>query len=514
MNKKKFLEIGLAALIIIFGFWQLFFSKGKNKISSILVSRGDIFEEITETGKIIRGEKINLTFKNTGQISKIYVKVGDQVKMGQSLVKLDTTQIEIQLKQAQADLKAAQAKLDKLLAGATPEEIEIAQTKVQNAQIALEIAQENLTQAYEDALLTLESAYLDLDNTLNTVSDIQRTYFNINDQEGIKVKNSKNKIEDALAEAKSYLDLAKEDSQNEKIDTALSEMKKNLEITSEALETIRQMCETPLYRNQVSSTDKTSLDTQRSNINTALSDISNTQQTISSLKLDVESAKSELKLAKNNLAELTAKPRKEDVELYKAQVEQVKAQIALLENKIEESILKSPTEAKVVKINKEIGELVQPVLAGSVIELLPTNPFQVEVDIYEEDIVKVDIGDKVEITLPAFPDQKFTGKVVSIEPAEELIEGVVYYKTKIDFEGVPKNLKPGMTADISITKILKENVIVIPEEALKTQDDKILVEVLKGKKTEEREIKIGTRGSEGKVEVISGLKEGEQVIIK
>ncbi|MBZ9578522.1 efflux transporter periplasmic adaptor subunit, partial [Patescibacteria group bacterium] len=68
--------------------------------------------------------------------------------------------------------------------------------------------------------------------------------------------------------------------------------------------------------------------------------------------------------------------------------------------------------------------------------------------------------------------------------------------------------------DIIIKTASRENVLVIPEEAVEKKDGKAIVQVLIGKTLQEREIEIGLIGSDDMVEVISGLKEGEEVVIK
>jgi len=514
MKKIKILIFIVLVTILIFGIYQGLFKKRKAPFIIEKVISGNILQWVSATGTVKIGEEINLSFKNTGRIEKIYVKVGNEVDSTTALAKLDTNQLSIQFQEAKASLEVAQANLDKLLAGPSLEEIKVSETEVKNAQISLTIAQENLKNSYEDALITLDDSYLKLYNSLNTVDLIQRTYFNTTDQESIKVKETKGNIESTMSRAKSYLDIAKNDSKNENIDIALSEMKKSLDTTSKALTTVRESCETPVYQNKVSSTDKTSLDTQRTNINTALTNITNSQQTISSMKLSVEATEGQLQKAKDNLALVVAKPRQEDIDLYQAQIKQAQAQIQLLENQIEDTILKSPIEGKITKINKRIGEIVQPVLAESVISILPVSPFQIKVDIYEEDIVKINVGNPADITLTAFPNEILKGKVISIDPAEKLIEGIVYYEVTIDFEEAREGIKPGMTADLVIKTFTKENVLIIPERAIQKKDGKNIVSILRGKKIEQREIEIGLKGSNDMVEIISGLKEEEVVVIK
>ncbi|KPJ71580.1 hypothetical protein AMJ50_01695 [Parcubacteria bacterium DG_74_3] len=74
-----------------------------------------------------------------------------------------------------------------------------------------------------------------------------------------------------------------------------------------------------------------------------------------------------------------------------------------MENSLKEAILISPVEGQITKINKEIGEQVQPMLQDVVITILPVSPFEIEANIYEEDVVKIDIGNPVDISLVAFP---------------------------------------------------------------------------------------------------------------
>ncbi|GAI56771.1 unnamed protein product, partial [marine sediment metagenome] len=130
----------------------------------------------------------------------------------------------------------------------------------------------------------------------------------------------------------------------------------------------------------------------------------------------------------------------------------------------------------------------------------------------EEDIVDVKVGNPVEITLAAFSDEILKGRVISIDPAEKLIDGVVYYGVTIDLEETKEGIKPGMTADIIIESDKKENVLVIPKGTVKKMDGKKIVQVFKDGEVKEREIEIGLEGNEY-IEVISGLQEGEEVVI-
>lgn len=505
MKPKTIIIAFILVLVIAVGSYKYLSRKEELPYDFALVKRGDIIQEVSATGTIKKGEEINLAFKNTGRIEKIYVKVGDEVESDTALAKLNTSQLSIQLQEARAAIKVAQAKLDKLLTGSTLEEIKIAETEVKSSQTSLATAKENLDQAYEDALNTLDDSYLKLYNAYNTVDLIQRTY------SSTKVRHNKEyKIKTPMDSAKSYLDIAQAEPTNENIDTALSEMKGALDKTSEALAVIRELCEHPLYRNRVSATDKTSLDNQRSYINTALTNVTSARQTISSKKLSVDSVEDELQKAEDQLTLVKVEPRREDVDLYKAQIEQAQAQINLIENQIQESTIISPTGGQITKINKKLGEMVQP--SESIVSLISQDPFQVEVDIPEADIGKINLADSVKITLDAFPETEFSGKVIEIEPAETIIQGVVYYRVKTSLEVKDTKIKPGMTANIIITTDVRENVLIIPQRAIIEKNDKKMVRIPVDKNYQEVEVQTGLRGSEGEIEIISGLKKGDKVV--
>ena len=533
---KKFIIITVIVIIVLvlIGYWG-FIKKEAPVFTLEKVLRGTISQEISETGIVKASDEINLGFKSTGIVEEIYVKVGDSVEIGQSLVKLNVSQLIIQLNEAQAALGVAQAQLNKLLAGSSPEEIKISETSVSNAEIAYNNAeqnledvridaQEDLNSAYEDALNVLNDSELEIYNAFNTVDSIQRTYFFGNDQGSIKVKESKNEINTNISQVEPYLDAVEADPENENIDTALSEIKTALENTSDALKVVREMCGEPAYYYIVSSTDKTSLDTQRADINTALTNVIDSQQTISSTRITNESnintaqaeastAEGSLRKAEDELALKKAGPRQEDIDLEQAKVTQARTKVTLLQDQIQEFTLKSSIVGRVTDIDKKVGETIQP--TESMISLISADLFQVKVDIYEEDIVKVKINNQVDISLAAFPDEVLKGKVVSINPTEKVIDGVVYYEVTISPDGQwPIEVKPGMTADIVIKADSRENVLIIPEEAVQKYNGKVTVQVFKNGEIEEREIEIGLEGSNYDVEVVSGLKEGEEIVIK
>jgi len=527
---KKLIIISLIIILVIILFLIINASSEKNGHELFTVERGDIREEIDETGMVKKGEEIDLSFKSAGRIEKFYFTKGAVVSKNDIIAKIDSASIAYQLQQARANLDLAEAELDKLLAGASAEEIQVAQTTVTNAQNTLANEQEDLNnaqadadedlaQAYEDGYNTMNDAYLNLDNAAIFINSLRATYFIANDQDSIEIQSILNNINIGLDGMEDYLDMLDQVLVYGDVDVALDFFELELSEAKDGISRIKNITEKPLWRGQISSTDKTSLDTNRSNVITSFSNVVDAQQSIASTKITnqtnidtaenaVSTAQNSLQSAQDNSALVTADPRSEDVQLYQAKVDSAKASVNQLAQGVADTNLRSPTDGEIVDIHKFEGEVVA--ATTPVVTILPTQDLNIEVDIYEEDIVDVEIGDKVEISLVAFPDQEFNGQVIFIDPAEKLVESVVYYEVKVSFNTIPEKIKPGMTADIVIITDERIDVISVIDDAIVNG----MVKVYKNKKINEREVVLGLEGSDGMIEIISGLEQGEQVIIE
>lgn len=248
-----------------------------------------------------------------------------------------------------------------------------------------------------------------------------------------------------------------------------------------------------------------------------------TDQQINSAQARLDSATQAVSVARAQLNNTTASARPQDISLAQAQVSQAQANIASIQKQIDDNILTSPLDGVITTVNYQIGEQFAPGVKP-LISVLVNNIFEIEVDISESDINKVKINDPVRITLDAFgEDTVFTGQVYFIEPAQTLIQGVVYYKVKIEFVSLEQwlaqnielrsEIKSGMTANVEITTARRDSVLQIPARALIEQDDgQRIVRLLVNEQVMEVPVVTGLRGDDGLVEVISGLQAGDEVI--
>ncbi len=204
-----------------------------------------------------------------------------------------------------------------------------------------------------------------------------------------------------------------------------------------------------------------------------------------------------------------------------AELAQAEAEVTRIQALIGQRVLTAPFNGTVASIDVDPGESVN--ANDSAVSLISNDGFGVEVDLPEVDSVKVRVGHAATIRLDAIPDETFTGTVVSVDRTETLVDGVSVYQARIAINpSDPINpvqddrISSGMTADVSI--ITEEHLggIAIPARAVKYREDGtpyVMLREAEGDDTEEKEIALGLRGSDGFIEVTAGLSEGDTVII-
>ncbi len=146
---------------------------------------------------------------------------------------------------------------------------------------------------------------------------------------------------------------------------------------------------------------------------------------------------------------------------------------------------------------------------------------KIQVDINEIDIPKVKVGQKVDITVDALPGKVFPGRVSKISPglvsigqsAASSTSGVVTYPVTIDLLRVDPKLKAGMKASADIVIARRNSVLTLPAGAVRDRDGRksVLVTVRRGR-IRSLPIEVGLT-SDATVQVVSGLQEGQEVVI-
>ena len=272
------------------------------------------------------------------------------------------------------------------------------------------------------------------------------------------------------------------------------------------MQIIRDQCDQGIYYYRVSAVDKASLDAQKSAVSALMSNINTLQNSVASYKASLQTAE-------DNLTVKQATPRQEDIDLAKAQILSAQGQVDSANAFLNNSVIVAPEPGTITQVDVKVGE--QATAMKEVIMLQNVSDLHAEADVSEANIATVQIGQPIDYTFDALgPDQHFAGKVLTINPASTVIAGVVDYLVKGSFENVP-NIKPGMTANMTILVAQKKQVLAVPSTAVINKNSKNYVRVIddaKSKTYHEVAVQIGLQADGGLVEVPSGLNDGQQII--
>ncbi len=479
--------ITLLVLILGTGGYFVFIKKPATPPETITAERGMIVQEVSVTGTVKPSQSVDLAFEKTGKVARVNAEVGDKVFAGQVLVTLVNGDIAAQLDQAKAAVAEQQAKLNELKIGTRPEEINIQQVKVNNARADLADKIEDAYTKSDDAVRNKadqvfsnpKTANPQLNNYLGTESSLKM------DIEWRRVL-----IESLLNSWKS----------SGSVDAATA--KKNLNEVKAFLDKVALAVNNTTANSNLSQTTldtwKADISTGRTNVNTAI--------------VNLASAESTLADEENELVLDKAGNTPEQIANQEAKVEQARANVKNYEAQLAKTIIWSPINGVVTKQDAKLGEIVGANVV--LISVISQNQYQIETNVPEADVAKVKVGDSAEITLDAYgSDTFFKTKVVKIDPGETMVEGVATYKTTLQFLKEDERVKSGMTANINILTSQKENVIVVPQRAVITKNGEKFLNVLGDDgATGEVLVETGLRGSDGNIEIISGINEGDKII--
>ena len=506
MKRFKFLKrkrnIWIAVIlvaVIVIGF--LIF-RGKNNTNSIQVgfaTKQNLEETVLATGQVVSETDLSLSFQSSGVVRRVSVKEGDKAYQGQVLASIDQSGALATLTSAKGSLAQAQANYEKLLAGETQQSIQVVKDSIN-------LAQQDLDNSYGSALTSLRDAYIKIYNSLTLVNSIQNSYFSTSDQQGIKFLDNKNNINEKVVNFKIYLDKAIASSDKNDIDIALTQGVFTLNSVANSLKIIREVSDEGIYYSKISATDKATIDTQRGYINTALTNIIGSQQTINSYKIAFQKSK-------NQLSVTTAPPTQADVDLSRAQILSAEGQVASAQAVLNNLIIVAPTQGIITKVDIRVGEQSTP--SKEVIVLQDVGNLHTEADVSEANVASLQLGQSIDYTFDALgPDRHFQGKVLTINPASTIISGVVNYKVTGNLDNIP-NIKPGMTANMTILVAKKDNVLAIPSTAVINKNNKQYVKVIddsKKKTYHEVQVQTGLQADGGLIEVVSGLEDRQEII--
>jgi len=230
-----------------------------------------------------------------------------------------------------------------------------------------------------------------------------------------------------------------------------------------------------------------------------------------------------LDIARTNLDSLKAK-----IALAKEQVDAATTRIAEAQQNVDNCTIRAPFTGIIVSKDAQVGEMVSPLSAGGgftrtgIATIVDMNSNEIEVDVNEAYIARVQPGQRVTATLDAYPDWQIPSHVRTIIPTADRQKATV--KVRISFDRLDPRILPDMgvkvaflSADPASKKAGKQDPApaaraLIPKSAVREEDGASFVFAVRDGKVERRAVSLG-RATAGEVEVIAGVNAGDELVV-
>ncbi len=469
---------------------------------------GTLIMTVSGSGQVSASTQIDIKPQVSGNVISIPVTQGQTVKAGQLLIQLDSTDAQKTVRDAQVNLDSAQLALQKLVEPPDQLSLTQAQDAVTQAGQAQDAASSSLKQAYTSGFNSVSNAFLDLPNVITGISSI------LNDSNIHPSQDNAHAYYDMVKayrpDADQFLNSAltsyqaartaydanltdytntNRDASQATIDSLINETYQTTKTMAEAAQDANNFLQmvndtlstgTQVKPPAILATHQSDLQSYTATINSHLTDLLNIQNTIASDKDVVTNANLTLTEKTQALTQLQAGANPLDIQSEQLSVKQQQNALLDAENNLAYYSIRAPFAGILAKIDVNKGDPASP---GTAVATVITTQKIAEISLNEVDAAKVQVGQDATLTFDALPDLTIKGQVAEVDTIGTVTQGVVNYNVQIGFDTQDSRVKPGMSVSAIITTETKDNVILVPNAAVKTQGREHYVETLNGVQT-------------------------------
>jgi RND family efflux transporter MFP subunit len=197
--------------------------------------------------------------------------------------------------------------------------------------------------------------------------------------------------------------------------------------------------------------------------------------------------------------------------------------VILRRQELEDTVIRAPFDGVAISKDAQPGEMVSPVSAGGgftrtgVSTIVDMSSLEIEVDVNEAYINRVESGQRVEAVLDAYPDWRIPAKVITTIPAADRQKATV--RVRVGFDELDPRILPDMGVKVTFlgseegSEEIQRRRILIPRAAMRRDGGRDVVFVVPNEHVERRAVRLGVVSGE-EVEVVSGLSAGERVVVE
>ncbi len=483
-GRKKFIIVfAVVVVFLIAGFFTVS-AIGQRQVSELLgsietvtVERGRLVSFIEADGVVRSDQSATLVWEISGEVSKVLVEAGDQVTADQLLAELGQQTLPAAIILGQVDLISAQQALDDLLNS----QVQGAQAykAVEEAQQALEDAfNPAMTQAQAQATIALaqrdlERAQRHYDILMTTVSawSLEQVYANI-----LLTEDAIADLEEDVAEVEKKLNqpVLSPFESRDLYKQMYADLQIQLAETQKRYDTLVDR-----YNELQQPPDPLDVATAEAALTAAQAQLADAKRQWERVKdgptqADIAVLDAKLADAQREWERVKAGPTPEDIASAEARVT---AAQALLKT----TRLSAPFDGVITAVNIKPGDQIKP---GTIaFRLDDVSRLLVDLQVSEIDVNSVEIGQDVILTYDAVLAREYQGRVVEISPVGFEVGGVVSFDITVELMDADVAVRPGMTASVEIEIGRIDNVLLVPNQAIRGLDGQRVVYVFRDRIT-------------------------------
>jgi RND family efflux transporter MFP subunit len=527
LKSKKFYFILIILLIISYFVYPRIFKKENVRYVLGEVQKGNLEIKVSGTGEIVPIEEINVRSKVGGEIVFLNVKEGDNVYKGQILAKIDSRSLEKSIKDQEILIKNLELAIDSAKLN-----LEKLNFQYQNT-----LRGDDYNKALNQGILILNDFY---NFYPGFIEDLRKIYFykdfenydkNLKYYESYnpsfagksqKLEFNYNILRTKYVElSDNFKNISNQNNAKERIirdsyDLVLA----TYDLVNEGREMVRYLKEDLTLKNATHEKENI-INNHFQKLTNYLNSLAQYKQNLFDVISKINSYHDIVDNYNFDKKNLEFSIRQKEIDL-----EQAKKKLNDLKEDLNDYYITAPFSGILSKLNIKKGDLIA---SNQIIGTIITNQKIAKISLNEIDVAQVKVGQTAILTFDAFPDLKVKGRVIEISTLAKEEQGVISYDVKISLENDNKEIKPGMSVNAEIIVDRKENVLLVPNSAIKSDGMGKYVEVIKNyeiKKRnsfkpvaispnliEKRYIKTGISNDEF-TEILEGLNEGEVIIIR
>ena len=507
------------------------------------VAQGTIVSSVSASGQVAANQQLDMKPKVSGEVIYVGVTPGEHVAAGTLIAEIDLTDAQKAVRDAQANVQSAELSLQKLQEPAT------ALTLTQQ-QDALTQAQAALSTQYQTSYSDITSSFVDLPNVIAALQDtdlgteasggtLWNIDFYLNQVEAyntnINAKSYRDAAYNDYQAARTSYDATFDDFKNVSatpdhatIERMLDETYKTASLMATAAKSANDLVQ--LYSDQVTLNNRTP-------VTFATTQITSLQTYQSKLQSHITALLNDTNALANDKGSITEKQQTLDqtkagadtIDVQSAQLAVTKAQNALqdAQHALADYYIRAPFDGTVAAVAVHKFDQAG---SGSAVATLITPQQLADLSLNEVDAAKIQVGDKATLTFDALPGLTLTGTVAELDPVGAVSQGVVSYDVKISFDAQNNAIKSGMTVNAQIQTGVHQDVLIVPQSAVKTQGGQSYVLAFdpplatstvsnptQGVTTSEvpQQLPVQTGLSDDtNIEISSGLSAGQQIVTR